>query len=40
MNALAPDDPLQISTGYLEKEYETTDYFIKFTATTEEDILN
>ena len=39
MNALAPDDPSQINTEYLEKEYETTDGFIDFTATTEEDIL-
>ena len=34
-----PDDPLQINTGYLGKEYETTDCFIDFTATTEDDIL-
>ena len=39
MNALAPDDPSQMNTGYLEKEYEMTDCFIDFTATTEEDIL-
>ena len=39
MNALTPDDQLQINTGYLEKEYETTDHFIDFTATTEESIL-
>ena len=39
MNAVAPDDPLQINTRYLEKEYKTTDHFIDFTATTEEDIL-
>ena len=40
MNSLAPDDPSQINTRYLEKEYETTDHFIDFTATTEEDILS
>ena len=39
MNALDPDEPSQINTGYLEKEYETTDHFICFIATTEEDIL-
>ena len=39
MNVLAPDDPSKINTEYLEKEYETTDCFIDFTATTEEDIL-
>ena len=39
MNVLAPDDPLQINTSYLEKEFETTDHFVDFTATTEEDIL-
>ena len=39
MKVLVPDDPLQINTRYLEKEYETTDCFIDFTATTEEDIL-
>ena len=39
MNALVPNDPSQINTGYLEEKYETTDCFIDFTATTEEDIL-
>ena len=39
MSALVPEDPLQINIGYLEKEYETTDCFIDFTATIEEDIL-
>ena len=39
MHALAPDDPMLMNTGYLQKEYETTDNFIDFTATTEEDIL-
>ena len=39
MNAIAPDDPSQIKTGYLEKEYETIDCFIVFTATIEENIL-
>ena len=38
-NALTLDDPFQINTRYLEKEYETADCFIIFTATTEEDIL-
>ena len=39
MNALIPDDLLQINTEYLEKKYEKTDCFIDFTATNEEDIL-
>ena len=39
MNELAPGHPLQNNTRYLEKEYKTTDGFIDFTATTEEDIL-
>ena len=39
MNELAPYDPLQINTRYLEKEYETTDHFIDITVTAEKDIL-
>ena len=39
MTTLPPDDPSQIITGYLEKEYEASDHSIDFTATTEEDIL-